>query len=1347
MRKKLSKTPLIILVLLGLVIPNLLFGQTENQVLAGDDEPLFEELAFPGEPSMPGPEGIPSGSYGAGRIEETGTFFGIKNSEYLNITLKSTKEIKVVLESIPRMISLSIEAATDGENSTELTLESLELNKTYYKYQDSYKNGAVFVSDEKGNYSWTQDLSQPHHIWLQEAPNVISKDYVSLQAFPQQTQGAIFLPEQCSDYGDWDDETKTCTLNQDLTQSVEITQNNITLDCNSYSITGSGTEYGIILSETHDVTIKNCYITNFSYGIELYHYPFEFSSSSNNNILNNNTIFGNHSGISLSSSNNNTLINNTVSSNAEGIFLDFSSENTLAGNKMDGNQYNFGVYDPCFPNYIDTSNTVDGRPIYYILNANNKVYDSSTNAGTFHCINCNNVTVKDLNVDKNYSGIRFCKTQNSEIKNINASNNRLGIYIYLSSKNTIADNVASDNGTGIFLGPVSGENTVIGNTVSNNDQGILSDFASANIITGNIITKNNVLNNGIGIHLLCVYYHTVIENNVKNNGTGIFLQTCSPYLNVKAYHNNFIKNNYQVSVNPFSHPGDPSLYAFDDDYPSGGNYWSDYTGVDEKKGTNQDETGSDGIGDTPYIFTGGQDKYPFMRENGWEAPPEPEKWSFALITDLHIGKGDPDDDYNGPTWDDLTPGNYSGVDNIMARENLKKSVEIINAKRELYNIDFVVVTGDIADSAELSEFKEAIEILNNLEVPWIPIIGNHDVWPYYDKNPDPLDPDYARTEMAPEVGPGNEGADEFFDNIFYPQYLYLSRFFKSWIWDKADTPIWNPTTNPEHYSYFQNFAFDYNGYHFIGLDFNARDNVPWPYKGVSAEGNLYNFSGGTWDWFTNHLQQYIIEHSESKENIILFAHHPFFTPPFFGFSESELITLYEYLKNHKDNIFGEFAGHTHYWTRDRIWETSDGEEIMKLVETGANFKAPLVRVVQIYPDGIIDPNKMLPEKVMYLKSACPVDLEIIDPDGLIVNKQTNEIPGAYYFEEDTDSNGSLDDFVYIPERKLGDYKIKVIPEPGATPTDTYTLELSTLEDSFGYVPTILAEDVPIKETPTEPYIYEAKQRKITELIYTGDLNGRYSDSVNLSAILRDKDDNPISNKTIVFEIGEQSVSAITNENGIATISSTLNQIPGEYYFIDTTFPGDEDYLPSFESKPFEIISIFGDVNRDCIVNTLDLITLRNNLGTSNTKYDLNGDGLVNILDLILVRNNIGKKCDFDKDDVNDMKDNCLNVYNPDQKDSDGDGLGDACDNCPKVFNPEQKDSDKDGKGDVCDKCPNLPNQNLADVNCDGCVNALDLIVVRNNLNSGNAIADVNGDGKVNTLDLIAVRNNLGKGCK
>ena len=62
--------------------------------------------------------------------------------------------------------------------------------------------------------------------------------------------------------------------------------------------------------------------------------------------------------------------------------------------------------------------------------------------------------------------------------------------------------------------------------------------------------------------------------------------------------------------------------AWDDGYPSGGNFWSDYTGVDNCRGPNQNVCPDpDGIGDTPYaIDTDSVDRYPLMSSRPVRAP-------------------------------------------------------------------------------------------------------------------------------------------------------------------------------------------------------------------------------------------------------------------------------------------------------------------------------------------------------------------------------------------------------------------------------------------------------------------------------------------------------------------------------------------------------------------------------------------------------------------------------------------------------------------------------------------------------------------------------------------------------
>jgi parallel beta-helix repeat protein len=159
-----------------------------------------------------------------------------------------------------------------------------------------------------------------------------------------------------------------------------------------------------------------------------------------------------------------------------------------------------------------------------------------------------------------------------------------GINFANCNNGTIQDNVISFAArNGITLGAVN--NTIVqGNTIS--------------------FTKED------GIYLYAGVKRALVQNNhIINAGTrGISLSYSSSN---KIYHNDFLNGTYQASV--YQAPGN----LWDDGYPSGGNYWSHYTGVDLFRGPYQNETGSDGIGDTPYIIgSNNTDNYPLMKPYG-----------------------------------------------------------------------------------------------------------------------------------------------------------------------------------------------------------------------------------------------------------------------------------------------------------------------------------------------------------------------------------------------------------------------------------------------------------------------------------------------------------------------------------------------------------------------------------------------------------------------------------------------------------------------------------------------------------------------------------------------------------
>ena len=85
-----------------------------------------------------------------------------------------------------------------------------------------------------------------------------------------------------------------------------------------------------------------------------------------------------------------------------------------------------------------------------------------------------------------------------------------------------------------------------------------------------------------------------------------------------------------------------------------------------------------------------------------------------------------------------------------------------------------------------------------------------------------------------------------------------------------------------------------------------------------------------------------------------------------------------------------------------------------------------------------------------------------------------------------------------------------------------------------------------------------------------------------------------------------------------------------------------------------------------------------------------------------------------------------NWFNPDP---DGDGFAASQDNCLDAFNPNQRDTDADGIGNRCD----------ADLNNDCIVNVVDLGIMRGLFFTADANADLNGDGVVNVSDLGILR--------
>jgi parallel beta-helix repeat protein len=421
------------------------------------------------------------------------------------------------------------------------------------------------------------------------------------------------------------------TFTGDIYGRIDIQKSNIILDGTDHSLIKSELDFAINVGTSGDIpepfgvngiTIRNLRISGFDYGITL---------GGENNVVErvNITDGPDFNGVPIWVSGSNHKIRECRITDNKGYGMLIDATETVISDNYVADNGNFGIrfynravtlrnntlnnnrngpfsmdersmQNPEEPfhissNDIDSSNIVDGKPVYYWVNEQDKTVPS--NAGYVVLDNCKNINAKGLSINRNSTG-RFIFGSS-------------GIRLIRTENTTISNNVL--NGTGIYINFQCKDILIANNTVTYG--GIHSRGSNISIVENSIsATKDNAIDVAHG--------HKVLMNILSGCQTGIYLQSDQNLVswniivdcyngiklftaNNNTFHQNNFLNNSQVVIDQhysLEWPLETYYQSFNNTW--NGNYWSDYNGTDAD---------GDGIGDTPYIIDeNNQDNYPLM---------------------------------------------------------------------------------------------------------------------------------------------------------------------------------------------------------------------------------------------------------------------------------------------------------------------------------------------------------------------------------------------------------------------------------------------------------------------------------------------------------------------------------------------------------------------------------------------------------------------------------------------------------------------------------------------------------------------------------------------------------------
>ncbi|MBT8507044.1 hypothetical protein AZH53_01195 [Methanomicrobiaceae archaeon CYW5] len=336
----------------------------------------------------------------------------------------------------------------------------------------------------------------------------------------------------------------------------------------------------------------------------------------------------------------NIVRNNTVENYKFGILLTEQADNLqMSGNTIAGCTYGFGfdgdvVYAGSRPsrNVIDTTNTVEGAPIYWIVGATGEVYNYTTLSpapGYLALISCSDIRVENLYLEKNAQSFFIYRSSNVTIDSVTAHGNAYqGILIGDGYDITINDSITDSNGydvvdgsrmAGIWAYNMTAGRITNTTVTANNPTGITFSYDCVD----NLISGCTVTNNGHSTETEESY--GIWDSSGDNNNQTVTGCTIGNTfagrqgIGLKSYADNSLFYNNRFLSNTVAHAQNWGTGTRWNITPVAGtnilggpwiagNYWDDYAGLD---------LNSDGLGDTelPYTTGGatpGQDHHPLL---------------------------------------------------------------------------------------------------------------------------------------------------------------------------------------------------------------------------------------------------------------------------------------------------------------------------------------------------------------------------------------------------------------------------------------------------------------------------------------------------------------------------------------------------------------------------------------------------------------------------------------------------------------------------------------------------------------------------------------------------------------